>query len=115
MHRWRRAAGPLVLGLLLLAAGTTRADRVPSSRAESAPNHGARPDNRVPYTTNGFSTLGVYNGVAPRVYGSEDVSTPGSPQIKPVYNLPFYGAVMSFGTANQGATERPPIYLRPRF
>jgi hypothetical protein len=115
MIRRSQVAGPAVLGLLLLAVYTARADRVPSSRAVSAPNHGARPDNRVPYTTNGYSTLGVYNGVAPKVYASEDVSTPGDVQIKPVYNLPFYGAVMSFGTANQGATARPPIYLRPRF
>jgi hypothetical protein len=57
----------------------------------------------------------VYQGVAPKVYASENVAIPGPTQIKPVFNLPFYGAVMSFGTANQGATARPPVYLRPRF
>jgi peptidoglycan hydrolase-like protein with peptidoglycan-binding domain len=112
MHRWYWAAGLTVLGLLLTANGV-RADRVPSSRAISEPNPGVRGYAFVPYTTNGFSTLGVYGGVAPRVYASPDVGNPGNVQIKPVYNLPYYGAVRSFGTVSDGATSRPPNSLRP--
>jgi hypothetical protein len=113
MHRWLWAAGLGALGLLLTAGGA-RAERVVSSRVITQPEHGARPDGRIPYLTNGFSTLGVYQGVYPRVFASENVAVPGSVQIKPVYNLPYYGAVMSFGTYSQGATTRPPVTLRPR-
>jgi hypothetical protein len=108
MNCWRWAAGLGVLGLFLLAADVARAERVPSSKAYFPPNTGARTDITVPYLTNGYSALGVANGVAPRVYSSPIVNDPTNPQARPVFNLPFYGAVMSFGGSSNGATPRPP-------
>jgi hypothetical protein len=113
MYSRRWAAGLLVLGLLLTANGVARADRVPSQKAVLPPSPGSRIDITVPYTTNGYSTLGVYNGVAPRIYASPIVVDPVNPQTKPVFNLIFYGSVQSFGDRSNGATPRPPNSLRP--
>jgi hypothetical protein len=46
------------------------------------------------------------NGVAPRIYSSPTVDDPKNPQAKPVYNLPFYGAVQGYGDASNGAKPR---------
>jgi hypothetical protein len=113
MHRGYGATALTALALLL-PAGVARADRVPSNRVITQPNPGTRGDIRVPYVTNGFSTLGVYQGVAPQVFASPSVTTPGPVQVQPVYNLPYYGAGRSFGTQTDGAATRPPNSLRPR-
>jgi hypothetical protein len=73
-----------------------------------------RPDLTVPYTTNGRSTLGVYNGVAPRVYSSSSMTDPTFPGVRSVHNLPYYGAVQGFGTLSNGANPRPPVNVRGR-
>jgi hypothetical protein len=86
---------------------TAQAQRVPSQKVEIQPQFGARPDIRVPYLTNGFNNLGVAQGVAPRIYSSPSVDDPTAPQIRRVYNLPFYGGIMAFGAANNGAMDRP--------
>mgnify|MGYP001316474764 CR=1 FL=1 len=112
MQRWRWAAGPLVLGLLLLAAGGAKADRVPSHKTAIPPSTGARTDVTVPFLSNGTSTLGAYR-VAPRIYASPQVNDPGNPQVKPTFNLIFYGSVQAFGDRNNGAVPRPPQSLRP--
>src|SRR5436190_718354 len=97
MHRccW---ATCLTAVALLLTASAAHAARVPATRTVTSSNPGARPDGTVPYLTNGTSTFGVAQGVAPRIYASPAVTNPGSVQIKPVYNLPFYGAVRAIGT-----------------
>jgi hypothetical protein len=102
-----RTAALAVLALALTAAAA-RADRVPSQRVPTYPALGTRPDVAVYYTTNGISTLGVYQGVAPRIYASPIVDDPTNPQAKPVFNLVFWGAVQSFGDRSNGATPRPP-------
>ena len=112
MQRWRWVLGPLALGLMLLTGSAARADRVPSARTVLPPSTGARTDITVPYGTNGYSTLGVWQGVGPIIYGGPAFGTTGSTLAQPVYNLPFYGAVMSFSTLSNGATSRPPNNLR---
>jgi hypothetical protein len=104
-HRW--LTGMLVFGVFLVVAATARADRVPTSRAVGQKSTGARIDISVPYTTNGRSAFGVYQGVSPKIYSSPIVDDPAHPQSKPVYNLPFWGAVMSFGGKSNGATPKP--------
>lgn len=107
----------LALGLLslgLLSAGVARAERVPSARAGIPPSHGARPDLRVPYLTNGDSGLGIYYGVGPRIYSAPAVTNPGSVAIQPGFNLPFQGGSRGFNTWSDGATPRPQIFVRPR-
>ena len=106
MHRWRWAAGPLVLGLLVLTAGVLRAERVPSQKTVVPRDPGTRGDITVPYLTNGYSALGVYQGVAPRIYASPILDDPKAPQARPVYNLIFYGATQAFGDESQGAVSR---------
>lgn len=106
MSYWRTAAGLLVFGLLSLPAAA-RADRIPSGKVQIQPNPGARQPIAVPYTTNGSSNLGVYQGVAPRIFSSPIVSDLNDPQAKPVFNIPFYGAIQAFGTKSNGATPRP--------
>jgi hypothetical protein len=103
MGKWRWMAGILVL----VAAGTAYADRVPMTRTAGQKSTGARTDITVPYTTNGRSAFGVYQGVAPKIYASPIVDDPKNPQSKPVYNLPFWGAVQSFGDKSNGATPKP--------
>ena len=73
MMRYRRAGALLVLGSLLLICGSARADRVPSRKAASLRCPGVRGDHTVPYTTNGFSTLGVWQGVSPYIYSAPEV------------------------------------------
>ena len=51
------AAAPLAFGLALLAAAPAWADRIPSRKVEIDPQHGVRPDIRVPYITNSDGNL----------------------------------------------------------
>ncbi len=117
MRHWSRAAGLSALALILTTSGA-RADRVPSTRVPSPPPAtGTRPDIFVPYTTNGYSTLGVWNYVGPRIYNAPIVDDPFNPQARPVFNLPFYGALRSFGDFSDGAVDRypgPPLGPRAR-
>jgi hypothetical protein len=88
---------------------------VPSSRVPSAPPAtGPRPDITVPYTTNGRSTLGVANGVAPKIYSSPIVNDPQNPGARPVFNLIFYGAVQASGNRSEGAVNRTGPVVVPR-
>jgi hypothetical protein len=113
MNRWRWFAGPLVVGLVFLGGAVARADRTPMTRTSGQRSTGARSDITVPYTTNGYSAFGAYS-VGPRIYASPTVADPNSPQAKPVYNLPFYGAVQGFGDKSNGATPRStPLTPRP--
>ena len=57
-------------------------------------------------TTNGFSNLGVYQGVAVQIYTTPIVDAPRNPGARPVYNLPFYGASQAFGWS-EGVVSRP--------
>ena len=108
MRRWIAAGGITALALIVTAT-TAQAERVPSSRVPSPPpSTGDRPNIFVPYTTNGTSTLGIAQGVAPRIYASPTVDDPKDPQAKPVFNLPFYGAVQGFGGLSNGAVPRAP-------
>ena len=60
MNRWQIGVG--LVAVTLLACGTARADRTPSTRVPSPPPAtGSRPDITVPYTTDGRSTL-MYGG-----------------------------------------------------
>jgi hypothetical protein len=113
MHRWRWAVGPLILGLFLVTVNTVRADRVPSQKAVLPRDPGSRGDITVPYITNGFTTLGVYQGVAPRVYAAPTVNDPNNPQIRPVFNLQFYGATRSLGDRSDGAVSKPKPFIQP--
>src|SRR5581483_3790941 len=100
MIRCYRALGLLLVCLCAIQAAW--ADRVPSRKVQMQPSTGARTPIAVPYTTNGTSNLGVYQGVSPRIYSSPIVDDKRDPQAKPVYNLPFYGAVQSFGDRSNG-------------
>jgi hypothetical protein len=111
MYHLRWAVGPLVLGVLLLTANAGRADRVPSQKAVEPRDPGVRGDITVPYLTNGSTALGVYQGVAPRIYASPIVSDPKNPQARPVFNLIFYGATRALGDKSDGAVSRPKYFV----
>jgi hypothetical protein len=113
MKRWLAMSGLLVAGLLVADVATARADRVPMTRSSGQSSTGARRDISVPYLTTGNTAFGAYS-VAPRVYASPIMDDPAHPQAKPVYNLPFYGAVQSFGSQSEGATPGPSRTLRPK-
>ncbi len=113
MLRWNWAHGSLVLGLMLMTAATIQADRVPSQKVEIPRAPGALPVVAVPVTTNGFGNLGVYQGIAVRIYATPVVDEPRNPQARPVYNLPFYGASQAFGSSN-GVDSRPKYFMPQR-
>ena len=108
MRRLRWTLRLLAAALFALAANTARADRLPSSKTVLPKQFGVRGDITVPYTTNGYSTLGVWQGVAPRIYSSPDVEDREYPDTRRVYNLPFWGGVQSFGDRSNGAVPRLP-------
>jgi hypothetical protein len=108
----RRITAVVVAAGLALGAGAARADRTPSAKTVAPPSTGTRVDITVPYLTSGNSTL-MSGGVAPRIYGSPTVENPKYPQVKPVFNLIFYGSAQSFGDRSNGAEQRPPNMLRP--
>lgn len=114
MRRWHGVWGVFALGLMLLAANSGRAERVPSTKVISQPNPGARGDITVPYMTNGRTTLGVYNGAAPKLYSSPGVDDKNTPGASRTYNIIFYGSKQGFGTMSNGATPRPPFNPNPR-
>jgi hypothetical protein len=95
----------------LMIAGAAEA-RVPSTKTVIPPSTGARVDITVPYTTNGRSTLGVYNGVGPLIYSTPSISAKGSPGGLPVFNLPFYGGRIMTGNGLIGAGPVEPNILR---
>ena len=106
---YRLVSGLVAVGVLLLAGAAARADRTPSTRMPSPPpaTGPSRPDITVPYTTDGRSTLMYAGRVAPRVYSSPIANDPKNPGARPVFNLPFYGSVMSFGSGSNGAVSVP--------
>jgi hypothetical protein len=112
MRDWLWKMGLPILCLGLMLAPAARADRVPCSKASYPTCPGARPQVAVPYTTNGSSTLGVYQGVGPRIFNSPSVDDSKNPGAKPVFNLIFYGSSQGFGDASNGAAPRPPNQLR---
>ena len=83
MHHWRWAAGPLVLGLLVLTADAARADRVPSQKTVIPTNRGCTATSRCRTSPTATSALGVYQGVAPRVYSSPILDDPTAPRAGP--------------------------------
>jgi hypothetical protein len=100
-------------GLTFATDSRVHAGRVPSQKVLATRVHGVRVDLRVPYLTNGYSNLGVYHGVAPRIYYAPIIDYPDHPQTKPVYNLPFYGAVRALSGYSDGATMRLPGTIMP--
>ena len=107
MVPWRLITAARTLAALLALVGTADAERTGITRTQGQKSTGSRIDITVPYTTNGNTAFGVYNGVAPRIYSSPIVDDPKNPQAKPVYNLPFWGAYMSFGDKSNGAAPKP--------
>jgi hypothetical protein len=89
---------------LMIMAGAAPA-RTPMVRTEGQRNPGVRGDITVPYLTTGYSAFGAYH-VAPRIYSSPNVVDTEDPGATQVYNLPFYGAVQSFGDRSNGAVLR---------
>jgi hypothetical protein len=107
MSQKRWVAGLMVLGLFLAQTGTALAGRTNMTRNTGQKSTGSRNDITVPYLTSGGTNFGVYNSVAPRVYGSPIVDDPRNPGAKPVYNLIFYGSVQGYGDRSNGAVPKP--------
>jgi hypothetical protein len=97
----------------LYFAASAQAARVPSAKVEIVPAHGVRPDITHPYTTNGRSTLGVANGVAPYMYGKNGLSPVNDSQQRGVYNIIYYGSSLGPSADFNWARPRPPNQLRP--
>lgn len=98
--------------LTLLFVVTTITARVPSTKTVLSHSPGVRGDITIPWTTNGISTLGVYQGVAPRVIASPLLHTPEAPKRQNVYNFIFYGSKLGPSAAFDGPTARPANDLR---
>jgi hypothetical protein len=111
MSRTPWSRGLPALALVLCLAGAADAARSPTFRTPGFHNNGTRVDITVPYLSHGLDAFHA-NGVAPRVYSSPVVEEAVNPGVKPVFNLPFYGGVLSFGDYSTGATPRPRRPLR---
>src|SRR5258707_10636901 len=96
MNRFRWLAGLLVLGIVVAFAGTASAERTKSTRTNGQKSTGARDDITVPYLNNDKNAFRAYS-VATKITSSPIVDDPKNPQVKPVYNIIFYGAIQSFG------------------
>jgi hypothetical protein len=105
MRRISWGTGLGVVGLLLVLAGLANADRVGTQRTTGQRSNGVRNDITVPYLTSNRTTF-MNGNVAPRIYSSPIVEDSKDPGAKPVFNLPFWGAVQSFGDRSNGATPR---------
>jgi hypothetical protein len=103
MTRWLALSGVV----LLVFSATAEAGRIPMVRTPGQRDHGVRVDLTVPYTTNGSSNFRVWDRVSPRIYTSPTEADPADPQVKPVFNLIYYGSVQSFGGRSNGAVIRP--------
>jgi hypothetical protein len=97
---------------LALALAASAQARVPSTKTVLPSSSGARSDHTVPYLTNGRSTLGVANGVAPVIYSFPNLNAQGSPGPLAVYNLPFHGAKILGSSGILGAGPVQPNILR---
>ena len=98
------------LGLLAVAVVAAQicmaqAGRTPTVRTFGFHSSGARTDITVPYVTTGKSAF-MSGSVSPLILSSPIVDDPNNPQVKPVYNLIFYGAKQSFGDRFNGATSK---------
>jgi hypothetical protein len=98
---------------LIALAGSAEAGRVPSQKAEGQRTPGARGDITVPYLTNGYSALGVSQGVSPLIYASPTVSDTRNAGVLPVFNLIYYGSKQGVSGLNPGAEPRKANQLRP--
>src|SRR5260221_3281868 len=105
MKQVRWFAGLMLAVAVLLTSGTARAERTPTARTSGQHSTGSRTDITVPYLTTGNSAF-MPGYVQPKIYASPQVDDPVNPQVKPVYNLPFYGAVQGFGDRSDGAVPR---------
>jgi hypothetical protein len=99
----------ILTALALTAAATAR---VPSTKTVIPAQPGVRGDITVPYTTNGFSTLGVYNGVAPAMFAAPKLDSAATPKMQNVYNLIYYGSRLGSASPANAATPREPNNLR---
>lgn len=116
MFLCRRAVGPWALGLVLLTASPAAADRVLSQKAVSMRSPGVRGDITVPYLTNGYSTLGVWQRVspyiysAPEVYESYSVNQPVAyvnHEWRPPYNPYYYSTLLGYQSRWTGQFYAP--------
>lgn len=103
---------PLLAACVLTSSAS--ADRVPSRKTQIVPDPGARVDIFVPFLTNGRSTLGVSQGVAPIIVNQPGLGAANDNQLRPVYNLIYYGASKSPNSSFMGAMPREPNQLRPQ-
>lgn len=98
---------------LLTVSTSARAERVLSRKTQIVPSSGARVDIFTPHLTNGRSTLGVWNGVAPIIVQHPGLGTENDAQLRPVYNLFYYGAAKAPNSSFMGCIPRPANQLRP--
>jgi len=105
MNHVRRAAGPLVLAVLLLTTTAIRAERCPTMIVASQPQPAEHPV-AVPVTTNGWSNINITPFVSYQIYATPVVNDVRNPGARPVYNLPFYGGTRMIGWQD-GAVSRP--------
>src|SRR5437588_11314625 len=85
----------LVVLLVLLVVGPVRAGKVLGTRTEGCRSTGARRDITVPYLTTGHSAFIAGTYVGPRIYYSPMADEPYLPDVRPVYNLPFWGGILA--------------------
>ena len=109
----RLLRGALALAAAALLAGHASADRTNTIRSQGQKSSGAKEPIRVPYTTNGNSAFGVYNGVSPRIYSNPSVDDPAGLGTRPAYNLPFDGARQGYSGSSNGVVPKPTLLPRP--
>jgi len=96
------------MGLALLAilvlpgVGSAQGSKVLTTRTAGWRSTGSRGDITVPYLTTGTTAFIRGNYVGVRIYSATMVDDLYLADVRPVYNLPFWGGMQAFSTRANG-------------
>ena len=101
LFRTAFATGLLLLFLVPQTA-PAQAVRALSTRTQGWRSSGSRPDITVPYLTTGYTAFMRDRYVGVRIYWAPMADDLFLPDVRPAYNLPFWGGIQAFSTRANG-------------
>jgi len=92
----------LLASLMLPGVGSAQGAKVLTTRTAGWKSPGVRGDISVPYLTTGTTAFIRGNYVGVRIYSATMVDEPYLPDVRPAYNLPFWGGIQAFSVRANG-------------